>query len=255
MVFQILLAGRTIEICSMGDQIYNTCYPYLLSPGNDIHPTISVSVTAAGLRNEKAEARRLEDQRGAAGHQYRFDSQLETMAVYRQICEAMPAFDTFLMHGSVVSCDGEGYMFTAPSGMGKTTRALCFLEEFPGSIVVNGDKPLLKVTDDAVIAYGTPWCGKENLNTNTSVPLRAIFLVERAEDGEQDAVTELTFSQAFPVLLQQTYRPADPEAMKKTLRLLAAMRGKTRFFRCRTAPTREAMRLAWETAQAQAADS
>ena len=172
---------------------------------------------------------------------------LETIGAYRKIAEVMTAYDTFVMHGSVVATAEQGYLFTAPSGTGKTTRTKLWLDNIPDSMVINGDKPLIKVADDAVYVYGTPWCGKEGWNTNTSVPLQAIFLLERSDNG--NTLEEVSFAEAFPFLLRQTYRPDDPEAKRKTLQLLQKMAGKVRIYRFRSEPTAEAVRMAWEKAR------
>ena len=55
------------------------------------------------------------------------------------------------MHGAVVAIDNKAYMFTANSGVGKTTRAKLWLNEYPDSIIVNGDKPLIKITENIII--------------------------------------------------------------------------------------------------------
>ena len=77
------------------------------------------------------------------------------------------------------------------------------------------------------MACGSPWCGKEGWQTNTMVPLAAIVLMERAEDNE---IHQITFKEAFPTLLRQTYRPADTESFMKTLRLLKSLDGRVRFY-------------------------
>lgn len=137
-------------------------------------------------------------------------------------------YSTFLMHGAVAAVKGGAYMFTAASGVGKTTRLKGWLEQIEDSSVVNGDKPLLKVTDHEILACGTPWCGKEKLHTNSVVPLRAIILLER---GEKEKLRRITFSEAFVKLLEQSYRPEKPDAMVRTLRLIKALDGRVQFFR------------------------
>ena len=94
--------------------------------------------------------------------------------------------------------------------------------------VVNGDKPLIQITGTQAIACGTPWCGKEKMNTNIMVPLKAIVLMER---GESNEIKEISYSEAFTTLLQQTYRPNDAGKMRKTLFLLSRMKGLIRFSR------------------------
>ena len=49
--------------------------------------------------------------------------------------------------------------------------------------------------------------------------------------GENNAIREIPFKDAFSFLLQQTHRPGDPEKMKKTLALLSQMNGKVRFYK------------------------
>ena len=46
------------------------------------------------------------------------DGYLETLAIYRKIADQMLDYDTILFHGSCVSVDGDGYLFTAKSGTG-----------------------------------------------------------------------------------------------------------------------------------------
>ena len=140
-------------------------------------------------------------------------------------------------------------MFTAPSGVGKTTRTRLWLDTIPGSAVINGDKPILRVTEEAVCAYGTPWCGKEGLQTNTFAPLHTIFYLERAEDGRENELRELNQAEAFPLLLSQTYLPAEGKTRQKTLQLLRTVLRNVKVYRFYSERTPEAIRLAWETAR------
>ena len=96
----------------------------------------------------------------------------------------MISYDTILFHGSVIAVDGIGYLFTAKSGTGKSTHTRLWREYFGDrAAMVNDDKPLLKITDSSVIAYGTPYNGKHRLGTNISVPLKAICILTRAADN------------------------------------------------------------------------
>lgn len=142
---------------------------------------------------------------------------LETIVIHRKICNELLSLNTFLMHGAVVAVDGNAYLFTADSGVGKTTHIRKWLKNIEGCFVVNGDKPLIKITDTQAIACGTPWRGKEEMGTKTMVPLKAIVLMERAE---KNAINKITLGQAFAFLLAQTYRPDDEAKMRKTLQLM-----------------------------------
>lgn len=135
------------------------------------------------------------------------DGYLESICFYRKLALEMLRFDVFLLHASVLEVDGEGYAFLAPSGTGKTTQTRLWLEHFGSRArVINGDKPLIRMTADShgwkFTAYGTPWCGKEGMGCNASVPLKALFLIERgAEPSCERALEEYSIDGIFRQLL------------------------------------------------------
>lgn len=215
--FCISIAGHTVGIDSMYGDTYLLCRNYL----SEDDPDIQVKTTEEDIRFEHEEA--IKENMAIQKEGY-----LETLAVYRKICEEMISFDTFLMHGAVIAYRNDSYMFSAKSGTGKTTHIRKWLARLDDAYVVNGDKPLIRMTGSEAIACGTPWCGKEIMETNTMIPLKAIVLMER---GEENRMEEISFRLAFPMLLQQTYRPNGSEKMKKTIQLVSQLNGKVRFFR------------------------
>lgn len=81
---------------------------------------------------------------------------------------------------SAVALDGQAYLFTAPSGTGKSTHTRLWREVFgERAVMVNDDKPLIQVREDAIYVCGTPWNGKHNLDSNQKVPIKGICLLER----------------------------------------------------------------------------
>ena len=52
-------------------------------------------------------------------------------------------------------CEGKGYMFLGPSGIGKSTHARMWLLNVEGTKLVNDDFPVVR---DGVV-YGSPWGG------------------------------------------------------------------------------------------------
>lgn len=214
--FCIEIAGKVIGIETLYEETYSTCKEYLC----DLEPEILISINKKDIEYEREEALR--------ANILREDGYLETLAVYRKISEAMLQYDTFLMHGAVIAVGDNAYMFTAESGTGKTTHIKKWLENIEDAFVVNGDKPLIKLMNNHVIACGTPWCGKEKMGTNTMVNLRAIVLMIRGENNE---IEEITYQQAFSPILQQTYRPDDTDSMFRTLKLVSQLKGKVRFLR------------------------
>lgn len=249
-VIRICVASINIEInCLYGSHFWG--FEYYLKAFHT--PDITLCVSQEEIDCERLQHTEIkppvievESEKVAVTYDY---GCLEPFVILQKLAAAVIPFDVILMHGAVLEKNGYAYMFSAPSGTGKTTRAQLWRNQYPDSIIVNGDKPLIKVCHDGIWACGTPWCGKEGWNTNTMVPLRAIFLLERADEGEPDSVTEISLGKAFPFLLQQTYRPADSVAMRKTIQLLKALEGKVKFYKFRSHPTTESVRLAYETAR------
>ena len=202
-----------------------------------------VRTTQEDIAWMRESARREDAIEGKAPQEYS-DGYLEMLAVYRKICEAMVEYDTILMHGSVVAVDGEAYLFTAKSGTGKSTHTRYWREVFgERAIMVNDDKPLLKIEEDRVLACGTPWDGKHRLSTNICVPLKAICILER---GEENEIHSISPQEALPMVFQQTYRPKN---VLKYMELIDKLSQRVSFYRLRCTPTKEAAQIAWEGMQ------
>lgn len=211
MEFSVCLAGKNIAVKSLFDEVYDFCRDYLTDKPADI----TVTVTPEDILYEKRVNAREAQIEGIPVEDYP-DSYLETLAVYRKIATNMLDFDTFLMHGAVVAVGDKAWLFTAPSGTGKTTHINLWLKNIPGSYVVNGDKPLIHIGDECTV-YGTPWAGKEGMNRNMGVKLCGIVVLNR---GLKNHIEKVPMNQILPVLIQQSYRPKTRVELEKTLSLL-----------------------------------
>lgn len=159
----------------------------------------------------------IEAERRSQEHNFS-DGYLETICIYRKLALEMLQHDVFIMHASIIEVDGEGYGFLAHSGTGKTTQTRLWLEHFGSRArVINGDKPLIRILPDGrqFVAYGTPWCGKEGMGCNASVPLKALFLLERSTVPScEPASQEYSVDRLFHQLLM-------PEKMEQMDTLLS----------------------------------
>ena len=108
--------------------------------------------------------------------------------------------------------------------------------------MVNDDKPLFHI-GDVVTAYGTPYDGKHKLSNKIAVPLKALCILERAAENK---IVKITRSEAYPMLVQQAYRPADVIAMQKTLTLIDKMADKVELYRLGCNMDPEAARISYE---------
>lgn len=211
--FQIRIADRVIGIHAMFSEIRDMCRNYL----TEATPDFEVFITQEDIDHESQKSGREAVIEGRDLVHYT-DAYLETLAVYRKIVTALLDDNILLFHGSVIAVDGVGYLFAAKNGTGKSTHTRLWRRHFGDrAVMVNDDKPLLKITDQGVIAYGTPWDGKHHLSTNAAVPLKAICVLTR---GESNYIESVSKKDAFPMLCQQSYRTATPEGVMKTLALI-----------------------------------
>jgi hypothetical protein len=205
-MFTIRMAEKNIQINNRYDYIKDYCKNYIV---NNVAPDFIVQVSDDEILAEKSKEY-------SSTREY-----LETLAVYRKICERLAGDNIILVHSSVLMVDGQAVMFLAPSGTGKSTHSRLWRQVYGDRVtMINDDKPLVSVhTDDEgthLTVYGTPWCGKHGIETNTSAPVKAIFILKRNEINE---ATKMGFRDAFPYIFNQIYRPDNEILMRKTLLL------------------------------------
>ncbi len=143
------------------------------------------------------------------------DGYLESLEIYRVICRKILDYDAMLMHCAAIAVDGEGYLFTALSGTGKTTHISLWKKKFGDRcFVVNGDKPILRIKDGKFYVCGTPWQGKENYGNNVIVPIKAVCILNR---GAENFIKKIAPYEAISTVLTQTLRTDDIKEMEKVL--------------------------------------
>lgn len=238
--FFIRLAEIDIEITCNYKSTKEFCKDYLIETPSE--PSVQVIITPENLCLEREKA---DKEYGAESTQFS-DAYLETLAVYRQIATQMPAYGVVLFHGSVIAVDEECYLFTAPSGTGKSTHTRLWRELLGRrAFMVNDDKPLLKLEEDgSITAYGTPWDGKHRLSRNIGVRLKGICILSQ---GKENSICRVSQAEAFPTILQQAYRPVNrPDVMKQTLDILNHIMG-VGVWHLACNISEEAARLSYET--------
>ncbi len=203
-MFRIKIADIVIEIDNRYGDVEKISKDYL----TDDKPFFTVSVSDAEI---EAEANRLDESFTAA--------ELESIGIYRKIAERIADYGAFVFHGAVVVMDGNAYLFTAKSGVGKTTHIRLWLKCFKGRArILNGDKPVIRIIDGKAYIAGTPWRGKEQYGEAGFMPLSGIAFLER--DKENTAYTEMA-ANALERFVTQAYLPKKNAALSiKVLKLL-----------------------------------
>ena len=134
-------------------------------------------------------------------------------------CDGLIGYDGFMLHASGVVYENKAYLFSAPSGTGKSTHTGIWRRAFgeDKTFIINDDKPVIRIIDGQAIAFGTPWSGKTDHNENVGVPLQGICFVERCE---KNWIEPMSPKDAIHRILDQTIRPQDSKNMSKLLELL-----------------------------------
>ena len=236
--FCMKIAGHTAHICSLFESTPQYFRAYL----TEEVPEFSVTVTREDIAFEQQDLLEEALREGFRPRTFT-DPFLERAAVCRAFGEFLLGRDTLLLHGSAVAVDGEGYLFTADSGTGKSTHTRLWRQVFGDrAVMVNDDKPFLQLTPDGVILHGSPWSGKHGLDANISVPLKGICLLER---GRENSIHRITAAEAMPMLEKQSYQPMLAENLPQYRLLLEILAARVPLWRMVCTKNESAAHLAY----------
>ncbi len=102
-----------------------------------------------------------------------------------------------VLHTAYMLRDGEAILFSAASGVGKSTQAGLW-QTYRGTRTVNGDRCLLRKEYGIWRAEGWPVCGSSGICHVESHPIRAIVMLSQAPDNRVERLTQgNAFTQIF----------------------------------------------------------
>ena len=154
--------------------------------------------------------------------------------------------DGFYLHASAVALENRAYLFSAPPGTGKSTHTRLWQSIFGAEAeVFNDDKPALRRLDGTWYAYGTPWCGKDGINSNRKVPLCGICFLKQAQENR---IRRLTQQEAVQRILSQTiFRFEDASMLNAMLSSLDRLVREIPVYELENRPEPSAAHLSYET--------
>lgn len=109
----------------------------------------------------------------------------------------------FAVHSASILYQDRLWVFSAPSGGGKSTHTALWNTLY-GTSVINGDLNLLAITDDGPIVHGMPWCGTSQISSTKSYPLGGIVFLKQ---GQDNLLSELPAHKKSLLLTQRLISP------------------------------------------------
>lgn len=149
-----------------------------------------------------------------------------------------------LVHASCAALGGEGIIFTAASGTGKTTQAELW-NRYKGAEILNGDKVILECRDEKYISWGSPWKGSSPYALNKNVLLKAIIVIEQ---GKKNKICRLESENAVAAFFPHVFYPSwNEECTGKVMDSLAGVLQKVPVYFLSCLPDQAAVELTYRT--------
>ena len=227
-MFKCKIADFIIEIDNKYQYSERACKDYLYT-GNE-KSDLFISLSDEEIENERTP-------------EYDLSSDvMEFSGIYRKLNDFLLDNNALVMHCSLISLNGKGTAFLALSGTGKSTHTAYWKKLYKEKLViVNGDKPIIRIINGKIIAYGTPWSGKEKWQTNTSAELYNIAFINRSENN---FVKKATSEEALPLLMQQLLIPDDKNKMLAFLDIVNHLLSKCKLYNVYCNMSEEAAEIA-----------
>lgn len=92
-------------------------------------------------------------------------------------------YNGLLLHSSFIRWNGQGILFSAPSGTGKSTQADLWVK-YKQAEIINGDRAGLRKLEDGWAAFGLPYAGSSGIYRNESAPVTAIVVLRQAKENQ-----------------------------------------------------------------------
>lgn len=155
---------------------------------------------------------------------------LEALLLKRQV---------LLLHSSFIRLkNGDGVLFSAPSGTGKSTQAELWRKHRTAEII-NGDRAGLRKVADRWTAWGLTYAGTSGIYRNESANIVGIVVLKQSK---KNAIRRLRFTEAVRYLYPEiTVHRWEPASVDRVMDLLIDMISSVPVFILECRPDEEAV--------------
>ena len=198
-------AGLTVEMTPRHGLLLSRAEKYLTD--SEAKPDITIDVPDEIFADYKE------------AHPLLTDEECEYMLFGTVFYHRLVNFNGIMLHSSAVSYKGEAYVFSADCGTGKSTHTSLWMREFAGdTVMINDDKPAIRIIDGRIMCCGTPFSGKNDISDNKLYPLKAIAFISRAETNSIEPIPP---SVSIPLIMGQTMIKFGEKSAERFLSLLS----------------------------------
>ena len=151
----------------------------------------------------------------------------------------------FVLHSSAVMYEDNAYLFSADSGTGKSTHTSFWRDVFgkDKTVIINDDKPAIRLIDGRFCACGTPFSGKSDTSANVVYPIKALCFIYRSNKNE---IRRMAPSEVLNYMFDQTLRPKKEELLAHLLEVLDGFLSNVPVYRLGVMYSPESARFAYE---------
>lgn len=127
-------------------------------------------------------------------------------------------YDCVNWHASAIMYKNKAYLFSAPANGGKSTHTKLWRQVFGTQAVqiINDDKPAIRLVQNTLYVYGTPFSGGTALNTNIKAPLGAVVFLKKSN---RNTVRKVGGKEILPLFLDGFPRNLSAKRTEKVLDL------------------------------------
>lgn len=171
-------------------------------------------------------------------------SDAENICTSNFFASAIIPFNGIVLHASALLFEGGAYLFSAASGVGKSTHTRLWQQKYGAdkAIILNDDKPALRIFNNTIYACGTPWSGNCAVCENISAPLKGIVFLHR---GERNQIKRLEkTAEILPLLLPQTIYKTARQKLSIVLAFTDKLILETPFYKMDCTMSLEAVKIA-----------
>lgn len=174
------------------------------------------------------------------------DDLAEYMIMGTTFYKGLLSYNGCLLHASAVVIDEEAYLFSANCGTGKSTHTSLWLKYFneKNPYILNDDKPAIRIMEDGIYAYGTPFSGKYDINKNTRAKLKGICFIEQST---KNSIKRIEPKEAVFLFFEQTVKRLTEEQMLKLLDIMDIILKEIPIYKLYCDMSKEAVTLSYKT--------